>query len=199
MIAFLEGILEDKQPTRIVINCQGVGYEVLIPLSTYDQLPTAGKTCRVLTHDYVREDARHLYGFFRESDRELFVRLLSISGIGPKIALSALSGLPARDIKAAVFDGDVKRLSSISGIGKKMAERMVTELRHVLDEGDALEAAAVSAGVPGDDRRFRDAVLALVALGYKQPDAQKLARDAMADAPPEEGVEGIVRRALVKA
>ncbi len=197
MICFLEGTLEDKQPTRVVMNVGGVGYEVFIPLSTYDRLPKQGEGCRVLTYDHIREGDRTLYGFIRETDRDVFELLLGITGIGPKIALSALSGLSPREIKAAVVEGDVKRLSSVSGIGKKMAERMVVELRHKLTDADALEAVSGASDEP-DDHRLRDAVLALIALGYKQADAQKLARDAITRCAPDDSVEAIVKKALVK-
>lgn len=198
MIAFLDGVLEEKQPTRVVLNVAGVGYEVLIPLITYDRLPPVGERCRLLIHDHVREDARLLFGFFRPTDREMFESLLSINGIGPKLALSVLSGLNAREIKSAVIEGDVKRLSSVSGIGRKMAERMVLELGHKVTEGDRLEAASGAGEPTAEDLRLRDAVLALVALGYKQADAYRLARDAMADAGPDEPVDAIVKRALVR-
>lgn len=198
MIAFLEGVLEERQPTRVLLNVQGVGYEVLIPLSTYEGLPASGQSCRILIYDYLREEQHRLFGFLREKERELFEMLLGITGIGPKIALSALSGLPAQDIKAAVIGGDVKRLSSISGIGKKMAERLVTELRYKLDQGDALEVAAAAAGQSGGEPRFRDTVMALIALGYKQEDARKLAQDAFCHSGGEEGVEDLLKRALLK-
>jgi Holliday junction DNA helicase RuvA len=197
MICFLEGTLEEKQPTRVVLNVGGVGYEVFIPLSTYDRLPKQGETCRVLTYDHIREDARTLFGFIREADRGVFELLLSITGIGPKIALSALSGLSARELKAAVVEGDTKRLSSVSGIGKKMAERMVVELRHKLSDADALEAVAGASDEP-EDHRLRDAILALIALGYKQVDAQKHARDAILRCSSDDSVEAIVKKALVK-
>jgi len=179
MIAFLCGTLVDKQPTSIVIDVAGVGYEVFIPLSSYDRLPAAGEACRVLVHDYVREDQHVLFGFMTEPERRMFQLLLGTSGIGPKLALSALSGLSVRDLKAAIVDGDVKRISSISGIGKKMAERIVVELRHRFGAGEALEAVAGERDPSPDEVRLRDAVLALVALGYKQEEARRKAGAVM--------------------
>jgi len=197
MITFLEGQLVDKQPTRIVMNVGGVGYEVFVPLSSYDRLPAAQKTCRVLTYHHVREDAQILYGFVTAGERRLFELLLSISGIGPKIALSALSGLSVRELMAAVAENDVKRLHSISGIGRKTAERMVIELRDKFSEGEALEAMT-GADEPGPgDLRMRDAILALISLGYKQADAQKMIRQVAVDDKEGSGVEEIVRRALL--
>jgi Holliday junction DNA helicase RuvA len=196
MITFLEGELVDKQPTRVVLNVHGVGYEVFVPLSTYDRLPRKGERCRILTHDYLREDVHSLFGFGGEEERKTFGQLLGITGIGPKIALSVLSGLSVREIRAAVTAGDIKRLSSVSGVGKKMAERIVVELRDKLSAGEAMEAAAGSGTETSQDLRLRDTILALVALGYKQPDAQRLAQRAIQAGGPDKGVEELVRRAL---
>lgn len=197
MITFLEGQLEDKQPTRIVINVGGVGYEVFIPLSSYDRLPALSKTCRVLTYHHVREDAQILYGFVTAGERRMFELLLSISGIGPKIALSALSGMSVRELKTAVAENDVKRLHSVSGIGRKTAERMVIELRDKISDGEALEAMTGADESGPNDLRMRDAVLALLSLGYKQADAQKMVRQVFAGDVGEAGVEEIVRKALM--
>lgn len=199
MITFLEGVLEDKQPTRIVLNVGGVGYEVFIPLSSYDRLGALKATCRVLTYHQVREDAQVLYGFVSAGERRMFELLLTISGIGPKIALSALSGMSVRELKAAVADNDVKRLNAISGIGRKTAERMVIELRDKLSEGDALEALSGSDTSGPQDLRMRDSVLALIQLGYKQADAQKMVRHVFAEDVGDAHVEEIVRRSLMGA
>ena len=196
MITFLDGILEEKQATRIVLHVGGVGYEVFVPLTTYEKLPVPGATCRVLVYDYIRDDAHSLYGFINEEDRRMFILLVGIAGIGPKIALSALSALSVHELTAAAAARDVSRLSSISGVGKKMAERIAIELGHKISDGDALEATVE--GSVSVDSRLRDAVLALISLGYKQADAQKLARDAIGRADPSVGVEDLVRLALTK-
>lgn len=196
MITFLEGIIEDKQPTHLVLNVGGVGYEVVISLNSYDRLPAAGEKTRILIHDHIREDAHVLFGFMSEDERRVFLLLLSVSGIGPKTALSVLSGMSVREVKVAIKDADVKRLSSISGIGKKTAERMVVELRDKFTAGEILVAA--SGQSPADsDVRLRDAVLALVSLGYKRSEAQDMvlkvsAQPAMSGA----DVETLVRKAL---
>ncbi len=195
MIIFLEGLLSDKQPTRIELNVAGVGYEVLIPLSSYDRLPPPGEKVKILIHDHIREDQHLLFGFMTKAERRMFELLLGISGIGPKIALGALSGMSVRDLKLAVAEGDVKRISSISGIGKKTAERMVIELRDKLTEGEALEALAGDADHPAD-QRIRDAALALISLGYKQAEAQKMLQHIGSLLKPEHSVEDLVRLAL---
>ena len=196
MITFLEGLLVEKQPTRAVINVGGVGYEVFISLSSYDRLPTENSPLRLLTYDLVREDLHALYGFATAEEREMFLRLLDVGGIGPKTAITALSGLSVRDIKAAIVGGDVKRLSSISGIGRKTAERMIVELRDKISQGEALEAVAGEPASSAGDARTRDAILALISLGHKQADAQKIVRELLPTLPAKATVEDIVRKAL---
>jgi len=198
MITFIEGVLEEKTPTRIVLNLHGVGYEVSVPLSTYDRLPAPGEFCRILTIDHVREDSHSLFGFAAEEDRQLFIRLLGISGIGPKIALSALSSLSARSFKAAVVEGDVKRLSSISGIGKRTAERIVVELRDKFSAGEALAATAGETEDEQLDVRTRDAIMALISLGYKQNDAWKMIKRILPKSVNTTSVEELVRHALTE-
>jgi len=198
VITFLHGILAEKHPTRAVLDVGGVGYEIFIPLSSYDRLPSIGEACRVLTVDHVREDTHHLFGFMTESERGMFELLMGTSGIGPKLALSALSGLSVREIKAAVVEGDVKRLSSISGVGKKMAERMVVELRYKITEGEALEAVAGEEDLPAGGQVVRDALMALIALGYKQDIARKMLQQTAKSNPRIDNVEEMIRRALAK-
>ncbi len=196
MITFLRGVLVEKQPTGIVLDVGGVGYEVAIPLSSYDRLPSTGQEVRILTVDHVREDAHLLYGFMTEAERALFGQLTSITGIGPKLALSALSGLSVRDLKAAVVEGDIKRICTISGVGKKMAERIVVELRHKLSAAESLEAVAGADDQAAGSGALRDALMALVALGYKQEDARKMVLRVQQDNPDVNDVERIIKIAL---
>ncbi len=194
MIDFIHGALRTKQPTRVVVEAGGVGYEILIPLTTYDRLPAEGADVRVLTHHLVREDGHFLFGFASEEHRALFRLLLTVSGVGPKVALSVLSGLSAREFKAALAQSDVKRLSSISGVGKKTAERLVVELRDKIPAGEALEA--VASETEDLDSRTRDAVMALISLGYPQANALKMVRGALRGLPAEATVEDLVRKSL---
>jgi holliday junction DNA helicase RuvA len=197
MIVFLEGTLVEKKPTRIVLAVRGVGYEVFIPLSSFDRLPAPDQSCRILIYHAVREDAETLYGFCTDAERRMFTLLLDVSGIGPRIALSALSGMSVRDIKMAIAGNDVKRLSSISGVGRKTAERMVIELKDKISDGEVMEAMAGDGASTAEHVRMRDAVLALVSLGYKQADAEKMVRLACAAPGMEKaGVEELVRMAL---
>ena len=197
MITFLEGTLETKQLARIEMNIGGVGYEVFIPLSSYDRLPLEGEACRVLIHHHITDTGQKLYGFCTEDERDMFTRLLTISGIGPKLAIAALSGLPVRELKAALVNGDTKRIASISGIGKKTAERIVVELRDKFGSGDQLDAFA-PADMPSGDARLRDAALALAALGQKPEDAAKMIKNIANRITPETTIEEIIRLALTK-
>jgi len=175
------------------MNIGGVGYEVLVPLSSFDRLPPTGDPCRILIYHHITDVSQVLFGFCSEEERGMFKLLLGVSGIGPKTAVSALSGLSVRELKVALVESDVKRISSISGIGKKSAERVIVELRDKLSAGEVLEAVAGADAEPGN-HRLRDAALALVSLGYKQDDARKMIKKLSLN--PDALVEDIVRMAL---
>ncbi len=199
MISFLEGTLAEALPTQIVVDVQGVGYEVMIPLSSYERLPPVGNRIRVLTHLAIREDAHVLYGFVSSQERDLFRLLLHhVSGVGPKMALAILSGLPIEVFKAAVVAGDITAISRISGVGKKTAERVVLELKDKLGVAAEWEAASARNAPGAADLRMHDAVLALISLGYKQADAQKAVRRVidLSSASGETSAEDLVRQAL---
>jgi Holliday junction DNA helicase RuvA len=178
MITFLEGKLVSALPTQAIIDVGGVGYEVFIPLSSYDKLPAAGEPIRILTHLAVREDAHVLYGFMAAAERDLFRLLVNnVSGIGPKLALAVLSGMSVNSFKAAVVNSDVAAISKISGLGKKTAERIVLELKDKLGVAAAWEvASAVHAPTP-EQEQANEAVLALITLGYRQVEAHKAVRE----------------------
>lgn len=199
MIAFLRGTLIDALPTRVTIDVHGVGYAVLIPLSSFDRLPAVGQEVRILTHLIVREDAHTLYGFATEGERELFRLLVeTVTGIGPKIALNILSGMNPTAFRGAVASGDVRALSQISGVGRKTAERIIVELRDKVGPGAGWEAASAARAVAPAEQAVHDAVLALVALGFKQPDAFETVRAAQLALGPQASVEDLVRTGLRK-
>jgi len=178
MITFLDGKLITALPTQAIVDVGGVGYEVFIPLSSYDKLPAAGQGIRILTHLHVREDAQILYGFMTAAERDLFRLLVNnVSGIGPKLALAVLSGMSVNNFKAAVVNSDVVSLSKISGLGKKTAERIVLELKDKLGVAAAWEAASAMHAPTPEQEQANEAVLALIALGYKQIDAHKTVRE----------------------
>lgn len=168
MIARLSGTLAEKQVQRLIVDVQGVGYDVLVPLSTFYSLGEPGSpvTLRIYTH--VREDALQLYGFLTPLEQELFERLITVSGIGPKVALAVLSGIESADLVRAIRQGDIARLTSIPGIGRKTAERLVVELK------DRLRAADDDGGAQGAAGGLRDDLLsALVNLGYQRTTVEK--------------------------
>ncbi len=199
MISFLHGKLVDALPTQVIVEVHGVGYEVLIPLSSFDKLPAPGGEVHLLTHLVVREDAHILYGFMSAAERELFRMLINtVSGIGPKIALNVLSGMNPVAFRGAVAGNDVKALSSISGVGRKTAERIVVELKDKIGAAGVWEASSAERAVPAGDQRLHDAVLALVALGFKQPEAHETVRAAQAMLGEKATVEELVRAALKK-
>ena len=178
MITFLEGTLVSALPTQAVVDVSGVGYEVLIPLSSYDKLPAPGQRVHVLTHLHVREDAHILYGFMTGAERDLFRLLVNhVSGIGPKLALAVLSGMSVSNFKGAVVNGDIASLARISGLGKKTAERIVLELKDKLGVVAAWEAASAAHEPTHEQTQASEAVLALIALGYKQVEAHKAVRE----------------------
>ncbi len=199
MIAFLRGKLVDSLPTHVTVEVNGIGYDVLIPLSSYDRLPAPGGDLKLLTHLAIREDAHVLYGFMTAAERDLFRLLINtVSGIGPKIALNILSGINVTAFRGAVANGDVRALSQISGVGKKTAERIVVELKDKVGPAGAWEASSSQRGLSVEDQKVNDATLALMALGFKQPDAHQSVRAAAAVLGPQAGVEDLVRAALKK-
>ncbi len=178
MITFLDGKLVSALPTQAIVDVSGVGYEVFIPLSSYDKLPAAGQSVRILTHLHVREDAHVLYGFMSAAERDLFRLLVNhVSGIGPKLGLAVLSGMSVNNFKRAVVNSDVTALAKISGLGKKTAERIVLELKDKLGVAAAWEAASAAHAPTPEEEEANEAVLALIALGYKQIDAHKSVRE----------------------
>jgi Holliday junction DNA helicase RuvA len=196
MITYLDGTLREVWPTQVVVEVHGIGYEVLIPLSSYDRLPQPGQPVRLLTHLQVREDAHILFGFASAEERDLFRLLVTrVSGVGPKLALAVLSGMDVMRFKAAVVDSDITSISKISGLGKKTAERIVLELKDKLGVAAAWEAASADKAPSVEARAANDAVLALIALGYRQVDAAKSVREA-ALKNKEAGTEELVRLAL---
>jgi len=197
MIAFLEGVLAEALPTHIIVNVHGVGYHVMIPLSSFERLPVIGSQVKVLTQLVVREDSHTLFGFMSIGERDLFRLLVHhVTGVGPKMALSVLSGMSVEMFKAAVVVGDLAAISKISGVGKKTAERIVLELKDKVGVAAEWEAAS-AANSPGPrDQAIHDAVLALISLGYKQVEAHKAIKLIIDKAGATPGTEDLVRLAL---
>lgn len=201
MIAHLSGTLLVKQTNTVIIDVGGVGYEVTIPLSTFYDLEDIGSAVALRVYTYVREDALQLFGFKTARERELFLRLISVSGIGPKLGITMLSGMSADEIIASIRTNNLARLTSIPGVGKKTAERLVIELRDKIAalSSPALEeefATTPGAGAPATADAMRDdALSALVNLGYQKASAEKAVTTAMQEGG-DLSVEVILRRSL---
>src|SRR6187455_2482342 len=188
MIGRLTGTLSDKNPPQLLVDCNGVGYEVDVPMSTFYNLPGVGEKVTLLTHFVVREDAQILYGFSSSSEREAFRQLIKISGVGPRTALSVLSGMSVADIAQAVTAQDAGRLVKVPGIGKKTAERLLLELKGKL----APELARPTGAAAGGDAHG-DVLQALVALGYSEREAQAAVKPLPADCTVSDGIKLALR------
>lgn len=193
MIVFIEGTLVEKNPARVVVNAAGIGYEVFITLSTYEDLPMVKEKVKLFTYHATREDSETLYGFSSPKECDFFETLIGVSGIGPSLALNVLSGLPIVTLCAAIAEADVKQISRIKGVGKKTAERMIVELR---DKVSPFASAESTTKESAESAVINDAVLALIALGYKNADAYSAVKKVCTQSDSEEPVEVIVRRAL---
>ena len=201
MIAYLRGRVAESWPNQVVVDVNGVGYLVLIPLSTFDRLPQSGGEVQLLTHYHVTDRDHTLYGFISSDERDLFRLLIDrVSGIGPKMGLAVLSGMPGAAFKDSVIREDVAALAKISGVGKKTAERIVLELKDKVGVVGAWQEARASTAAHDPAKTAQnDAVLALIALGYKQGEAQKTVQQLLKQ--PEFGsatpdVNRLVREAL---
>ncbi len=200
MIAYLSGKLVEKEANSVIVETNGVGYEVMIPLSTFYDLGEVEEQVSLRIFTYVREDAFQLFGFKTVRERELFLLLISVSGIGPKSAITALSGMSADEIIGAIRQNNLARLNSIPGVGRKTAERLVIELRDKIAKLSAVSSAEMRAeGVVSQQASegdvYEDALSALVNLGYQRAAAEKSLKQAMQDGT-EMSVQKLLRRSL---
>ena len=192
MIALVSGAVAVRRADHVVIDCGGVGYRLSVSAETLRHVPAVGNPVSLHSHLVVRDDALHLFGFATEEERELFLMLLGVPSVGPKLALAVLSGGPPRDLLAAVAAGDTARLQSVPGIGKRTAERIVVELREKVGASLPVPAISVRRGNPDDPRAL--AREGLIALGYSPLEADELLEDA-AGARPEELIAHALRTA----
>ena len=196
MIALLTGLMAFKAPSQVTLDVHGVGYEVLIPLSTYYSLPNQHESVTLSIHTHVREDAIQLYGFLTTAEKEAFLLLTGISGIRHKFGLKVLSYISSRDLFSAIQAGDIEKLGTVSGIGKKSAARIALELKDkVARLHPAGEQAASGSGQPANPL-YEDALSALVNLGYRQPDVKEALKRIEKSGAMAQGLEGAIREAL---
>ena len=192
MIAHISGTLAQKIPGEVVIDVAGVGYQVFIPLNVFYRLPEIGAPLSLQIYTHVREDALQLFGFQDIGDKQLFLLLLGVSGIGPKLAVNILSGIATDELSRALKEGDQVRLMAIPGVGRKLAERMIVELKDKF--ATLAPTGPESAKIEGGSQLLSDAVSALVNLGYKRPEAEKIVRDVLRKG--ERSLENVLKESL---
>ena len=192
MYEYIQGTLSKKTPGLAVIDVNGVGYQIEVSLGTYEALPSLGDQCKVWTYLYVRDDAQRLYGFITETERELYLDLISVSGIGPKVALGILSGGTVQEVKTRILNEDVSALKRLPGIGPKTAKRIILELR------ESLATAAEDVVIDGSPRGalHREGVLALESLGYSHSQAEKAIQTVLKGDEKLNNVEQLIKTAL---
>lgn len=194
---FLSGRIVQKEPTRLVMEVGGMGFELAIPLSTFHGLGKPGEETKVLTHFLVREDGHQLCGFATKDERDLFRLLVSVTGIGPKMALTVLSGIGVSELRKAIVEGALHVLTAISGIGRKTAERLIVELREKILLLEPQRETVVKTATSLEDRLIEDSLQALVSLGYRKPDARRAIQKVLAATTvPSSSVEDLIRASL---
>lgn len=199
MIGRLRGILAEKHPPQLLLDVQGVGYELEAPMSTFYQLPAVGEPVTLYTHLVVREDAHLLFGFATLSERSMFRSLTKVNGVGAKLALTILSGISANDFARCVQEGDTAALTRLPGVGKKTAERLVVEMRDRLDDWQpvpVLPSAQPAPVAASGSQSLRDAISALIALGYKPQEASRLVNGLDEDLSSEDLIRAALKRAV---
>lgn len=200
MIAYVSGLLAEKEPGRVVVEAGGIGYELFVSLSAYDTLPREGGAVKLLAWHCVRDDGEALYGFSSKGERDMFLKLVSVGGVGPKLAMTILSGAATGELALAISGGNAKRLSAIKGVGRKTAEKICVELKDKIDAVEALAAGSRGRGGAAAGNTLapvlHDAILALGALGFAPETASKMVSAAVDAAGETAGVEEIVRTAL---
>jgi len=192
VIAHISGTLAQKIPGEAIIDVGGIGYQVFIPLNVFYGLPEIGAAVTLQIYTHVREDALQLFGFQDPAEKQLFLLLLGVSGIGPKLAVNILSGIPTQELSRALKEGDQVRLVAIPGVGRKLAERMIVELKDRF--ATLAPAGAESAKADGSSQLLLDAVSALVNLGYKRPEAEKMVREVLKKGDPS--LENVLKETL---
>lgn len=197
MISYVKGTLAEKTPAKIVVECCGIGYEILVPLSSYDVLGEVGSEVMVYTHFHVREDSHALFGFATTKERHLFEMLISVSGIGPRSALTILSGASVDDFCEAIAREQVSFLTAISGVGTKTAQRLIVELKGTIAEEEV--RVGVTGGPLSRREKISEAVQALIALGFTRPSAKRAIERCVNEADKELDIEELIRGALRNA
>ena len=199
MIAYVSGTLAEKNPDYVVVDVNGIGYRVEVPTSTFERLPEKGKDAKLHTYHYLREDKEALYGFATEAEKTVFETMTGVSRVGPKLALSALSAMTPTELRDHVMEGDTSRLTEISGVGKKTADRLIVELQDRFAELDVFRGSApISGGSQQRAEARQDALKALTNLGLSRADAERAIRQVLRDDAAVQSADELVRKALKK-
>jgi Holliday junction DNA helicase RuvA len=199
MIGRLKGILAAKRAPQILVDCSGVGYEADVSMTTYYQLPEPGEAISIWTHLVVKEDSHSLIGFTTERERKLFRQLIRVNGVGPKMALTILSGINDQEFAQCVLQDDIVTLTRLPGVGKKTAERLIIEMRDKVEDlmgGDSLDTETGTATAAAGRSSKNEAIEALQALGYKAADAEKMVRQAESGTNQDMNAAALIRKAL---
>lgn len=198
MYAYVSGKLVGKRPTEVIIDVQGIGYFLHIPTSTFENLPEIGQSAKLFTYHHVREDAVQLFGFYSDAERKVFQVMLGVTGIGPKLALAALSAMGPTQLRDHVIHGETAVLTGIPGVGRKTAERLIVELRDRFADMEPLEKGGTPTTIDADERRAErsDALAALESLGFSRASAEKNLRIVLKDHPDVRAAEEMIRLAL---
>lgn len=196
MIAHIQGGLNFKSPEYLIIDVDGIGYEVQVPLTTFYDLPDVGSTVSLHIHTHVREDALQLYGFKSRDEKQIFVRLMSVAGIGPRLAVNILSGITPVELAETLLQGDLARLISIPGVGRKTAERIMVELRDKVPSLVLSQDVAIPGKQTADEAMIEDALSALVNLGYKKGVAKRAIDEAQQRLQEEATLEILLKESL---
>ena len=199
MYAYVSGTLADKKPTEAVIDVGGLGYRLFIPASSFEKLPAVGAAAKLVTTYVVRDDAHVLYGFATDAERATFETLVAVSGVGPKLALAALSAMSPSELRDTVVSGDAAMLTRVPGVGKRKAERLIVELRDKFAAMDGLDPAGALGGDGGSSEARADARSGLEALGLARAEAEKRLRKVLRAHPGTQSAEDLIRLALREA
>ena len=197
MISFLRGNKVEIDPAKVIMDVNGVGYQVFIPLSSYEKLPEVNNHCKLLIYHHISDSDQKLFGFVSNEEREMFTKLLSVNGGGPKLAICVLSGLPLKILRNAILSSDISVISSISGVGKKTAERIILDMKGTLNQFSINESTNKSDASLAD-LKLRDATLALIALGHNNDAASKMVKSVASSITSDMSVEEIIRQSLKK-
>lgn len=198
MISYLKGMIVEKNPTRLLLDVNGIGYDINITLNCSRQIGTIGNTITILTYLHIKDDNIQLYGFISKQEREVFLHLISTPGIGPKKALAILSGSTAEDLQRYIIEENLAALTSLSGVGKKTAQRLIIDLKEKITSISSVEQILPTSSIQQESKLIQEAIMALLSLGYKNNVARKAIQSVLSNGSEKITLEELIREALKK-